>query len=654
MLATGVSFSQSFRIDSMRNLLADKSLDNSSRMEILLQLGWDMTFFNTDSARLYLKEHIHLAQSSKDEILKGSGLAYMGSSYFKDDKLDSALYYYQLAESHFLKDTSRDGRENVIVNRMSMGTLALQQNRYEEALRYYFKVIDYFESSDSEDWPNLLTAYANVGLVYNDMQQFDKALEYHSKALNISEKYPIDVAKQAQVQMFVAIDLLNLKKFDQSLVALDRAERMVQQLNSPYLFASFYALRARFYNDVQDYQKAILASRKALGYARAGGQDFETANILFQLGRSYFKLGNYSTCLQHFLPGLSLSRRLNDKTRERNSLNFIAQAYYELRNYKSAAAYFKAYSTLSDSIHKSEIQKKINEIDSRYQNKQKADSILVLKKTSQIQELALHKKESRNLFVILGAACLLLISMLFYRNLRSKHHLLKQSEAIHSQQIQQLEKERQLLAAQSLMKGQEQERSRLAKDLHDGVGGLLSGVKLSLSTMKGNVFLSEDNAMAVTTIIDQLDSSITELRRVSHNMMPEALIKYGLKEALQNYCESLDRSGAFKVRLQTYGLEERLEQDLEIILYRIVQELLNNAIKHAAATLVLIQLLREEDRFTLTVEDDGKGFDINSPDYKSGAGLENVRARVSYLNGLVDINTKPGEGTSITVEGKLR
>ena len=169
--------------------------------------------------------------------------------------------------------------------------------------------------------------------------------------------------------------------------------------------------------------------------------------------------------------------------------------------------------------------------------------------------------------------------------------------------------------------------------------------------MKGNVYLSEENARAVNNIIGQLDNSINELRRVSHNMMPEALIKYGLKEAIENYCESIDRSGELNVRLQTYGLERRMEQDTEIILYRIVQELLNNIIKHAEAKDVLIQLVRETGKFSLTVEDNGKGFDINRAREKGGAGLRNIQARAEYVNGIVDIRTSPGEGTSVTIEG---
>jgi signal transduction histidine kinase len=275
-----------------------------------------------------------------------------------------------------------------------------------------------------------------------------------------------------------------------------------------------------------------------------------------------------------------------------------------------------------------------------------------LQKTSQLQQLALHKKKNQNIFLITSLILLSLIAFLFYRNLRSRHRLLKQNELLQSRRIRELEKERQLVAAHAVMKGQEQERSRLARDLHDGVGGLLSGIKLSLSTMKGNVFLSEENVDAFNHILTQLDQSIGELRRVSHNMMPEALIKYGLKESLENYCENLSLSGKIKVQFQAYGMEQRMEQNTEIVLYRIVQELLNNVIKHAEAKHVLIQLMREGERFSLTVEDDGKGFDAQETEKKGGAGLANIKARVDYLGGEVDFHSVPGDGTSVNIGGK--
>jgi len=432
-----------------------------------------------------------------------------------------------------------------------------------------------------------------------------------------------------------------------------RADSMIRLTPSSYLYAIFYGIHGRYFKDIGDSQLAVNSFRQCLQYAAKGRQLFQQANALQQLGIIYFEEGKYDESISSLLRSVSMSREIGDRIRERKTLEYLSNAYAKVRNNEQAVKYYQQYIILNDSLNGVETSKRVNEIENRYQSKQKADSILVLQKNSQLQELALHKKESLTVFVIMAAALLLLTGLLLYRHLRNKHRLLKQSDELHTQQIRQLEQERLLIAAQSLMKGQEEERSRMARDLHDGVGGLLSGVKLSLSNMKGNVFLSEENARAVNTIIGQLDSSISELRRVSHNMMPEALIKYGLKEALENYCEGIDRSGQLNIRLQTYGLERRMEQDSEIVLYRIVQELLNNVIKHADARQVLIQLVREADRFSLTVEDDGKGFDVQSPGYKIGAGLQNIQARAVYLNGGVDIRTGPGEGTSITIEGTL-
>jgi signal transduction histidine kinase len=262
----------------------------------------------------------------------------------------------------------------------------------------------------------------------------------------------------------------------------------------------------------------------------------------------------------------------------------------------------------------------------------------------------LRQKATQNIALITVSILLLAVAVLSYINYRNKTRLYQQQKTLHVQKISELEKEKKLLAAQAMMKGQEDERSRLARDLHDGVGGLLSGVRLSMSTMKGNMFLPEESARSFEKVLAQLDQSITELRRVSHNMMPEALIKYGLKEALENYCENLDASGNVRVQLQTYGMEERMEQSTEIVIYRIVQELLNNVLKHAGADFVLVQLVREGERFSLTVEDNGKGFDSSL--VKGGSGIANIKARIDYLNGSMDITSKPGEGTSVYLEGQ--
>jgi signal transduction histidine kinase len=450
--------------------------------------------------------------------------------------------------------------------------------------------------------------------------------------------------------LYAANDYIDLNDFKNAGVHLSGAEALADQVQSSNLFYKLYLTYGRLHQKTKEYRPAVDSYKKAMEYVRQTGNVFSQMNVLRQLGFAYRDMKAYPESIKALEEALRLIRQLDNKRLEAETVKKLGDVLTLQQHYREASAYYQQYIMLKDSLNEAETKKKINEIENKYQAERKHDSILVLQKDSQLQKLALRKKGNQNIGIIIGAALLLLVAFLVYRNLRNKHRLLEQHEALHAQRILELEKERQLVAMQSVMKGQEEERSRLARDLHDGVGGLLSGVKLSLSTMKGNVFLPEEHAQSVNNVLTQLDRSITELRRVSHNMMPEALIKFGLKETLENYCENINLSGTLKVQLQTYGMDERMEQNTEIVLYRIVQELLNNVIKHAEAKNVLIQLIRKDSHFSLTVEDDGRGFDPDTG-RKEGAGLSNIRARVDYLGGTIDVRSAPGEGTSVNIEG---
>jgi signal transduction histidine kinase len=194
----------------------------------------------------------------------------------------------------------------------------------------------------------------------------------------------------------------------------------------------------------------------------------------------------------------------------------------------------------------------------------------------------------------------------------------------------------------------EVERSRLAKDLHDGLGGLLSGIKLTLHSISDDI--PQKIAPSFSKVINQLDTVIKEMRRVAHNMMPEALLKFGLGEAIQDYCDGINESNIIKIKYTQIGSLQTLIQSTAIVLYRIVQELTNNSIRHAAAKNIFIQITSHQKGFTITVEDDGKGFDCKILSEEKGTGLKNVRSRVEYLKGEWDIRSDSGKGTSINIE----
>jgi signal transduction histidine kinase len=315
----------------------------------------------------------------------------------------------------------------------------------------------------------------------------------------------------------------------------------------------------------------------------------------------------------------------------------MAEIEGKLGNYKSAAEYLTLQMNLSDSI--SNVKSKINAnfLNIQYQTAQKEAQI-------NLQQASIRQKNTLNYILIGSAASLLVISLLGYRNYRNKQKL-------QQQRITELETEKQLTATEAVLKGEEQERTRLAKDLHDGLGGMLSGIKYSLNTMKGNLVMTPDNAQAFERSMDMLDSSIKEMRRVAHNMMPEALVKFGLDTALKDFCNDINQSGALKLSYQSIGLKDTvIEQTTAIAIFRIVQELLNNTMKHSAATNAIVQVSKMDDLLSVTVEDDGKGFDASILEKSKGIGWENIKNRVEFLKGKLDVNSQSGKGTSVHIE----
>jgi signal transduction histidine kinase len=285
-----------------------------------------------------------------------------------------------------------------------------------------------------------------------------------------------------------------------------------------------------------------------------------------------------------------------------------------------------------------EMQKNTLAIEKKFETEKKEAQI-------KLQQAQLRQRSILNYFLIAGSAALLLLLFLSYRNYRNRKKL-QQSR------IDELETERQLTATEAVLKGEEQERTRLAKDLHDGLGGMLSGIKFSLRNMKENLIMTPDNAQAFERSIDMLDSSIKEMRRVAHNMMPEMLLRYGLNIALEEFCNETNRSGAIHANYQFVGANDKtIDQTIAVTIYRIVQELVNNAIKHANAQNVLVQLQvsDQEKLLMITVEDDGKGFDKSLLAGSKGMGWSNIQNRVDFLKGKMDINSEPGKGTSVLI-----
>jgi len=206
-------------------------------------------------------------------------------------------------------------------------------------------------------------------------------------------------------------------------------------------------------------------------------------------------------------------------------------------------------------------------------------------------------------------------------------------------------------AMRALMEGQEMERLRLAKEIHDGIGPLMSTLKLHLDAIIEELANAPAKTKRKVDLMNELIQNVsTDIRSISHDLMPGALVDFGLIKALKNLCQRVNDSEKLEVSFYQKGIDKRLDQDQELNLYRIAQELLNNSLKYAKAKNIQIQIIRRrKGKIILTVEDDGIGCDLKNIS-SNGIGLMNIRTRVQSLGGLFFIESQIGKGLLATIE----
>ena len=226
---------------------------------------------------------------------------------------------------------------------------------------------------------------------------------------------------------------------------------------------------------------------------------------------------------------------------------------------------------------------------------------------------------------------------------------LKQRQKLLQNKIINIEQQKKLELTQAIIDGEEMERVRLAKELHDGIGGLMSMIKLQFTNFKKSHSEIQQND-EYNDALNLLNTASQDIRKISHALMPSALERLGLIDATEQFCTQMQQSANIEIDFQHYNLETRLPQKMELLIYRMIQELLNNIIKYANAKEVLVQLSKTEKIISVTVEDDGIGFDVSTIKNKDGIGLHSMQNRINLLGGKMDIDTAIGKGTSIHVE----
>ncbi len=629
------SFGQTIPDSLLRKL---DLVDNDSAKAItLLEIGESIEAATPEKSMDYYRQALSIGQRIKNNRVILSSYHDEGICYINLNKMDSAILTFEkgIPFARLLKDTVREAR--VLAN---IGNAYLHKKDRVTAIEYYLKAARLWETCGDKNYLPIL--YSNTSALLDEQKEHTKAAEYGNKAVALAQKIG-DEYSEVVALVNLSTTYSHLGQPEKEFELLEKALPLAKKNNDPDHIATVYHNMGDYYFKKQDYKSSLEKYLDSYTHVKQMGNRYHLCTICTALAQVYHKLNQESNALHYIREAEKIANEVG--TRANLKEIYLARAGIEQHagNHELAGHYFSRAITISDSLFTSETSEKVAEVEARYQNEKKQKEIVQLEKEKQVQSFSIRQKSALNYILIASVAAMLLVGFLGYRNF-------VQRQRLKQQRINELEKDRHLVAVDSLLKGQEEERSRLAKDLHDGLGGLLSGVKFSLSNMKDNLMVTPDNMAVFERSLDMIDTSIKELRRVAHNMMPEMLTKFGLDEALKDYCNTVNATNLLAVKYQSLGMENRLDKANEIIVYRIVQELLNNILKHAVASEVFVQLIRENDRLNIVVEDNGKGFDTALLETSKGAGWVNIRSRVEYLKGQLDVHSEQGKGTLVNIE----
>lgn len=498
------------------------------------------------------------------------------------------------------------------------------------------------------------TEYTSIGSIFFSLGQFEKALPYQKEGL----KYLVDAAPEnyyllINAHLSLSESYFHLKNDQQAQHHLNMAKSVLNKTKGEkfdfYIarfWLDYYRNSTRLLTRTKHYQEAMVEAEKASELAIKLKDLYSSQDIILDKYAILFQQKKYSEA-KSLLQTIKNEPKINSLTNKRYTIiQTMAEINFATGDYKEAYLWLKKSKLLGDSINESKLKTDINALEIKYQATENQQKIKNLNHERKQNALLLRNSKQNTFLLILASFFLLVIVILFFIYHRNYKKLAEQRAINYYQNIADLQQKQQLEISKAMLNAEEKERNRVARDLHDGLGGMLSGLKINLSSWAKTREMEFQDA-ELERIVKQLDGSVTELRHIARNMMPQTLLKFGLEVALKDLTESA-MGNTIHIDFQPLNISGNIALEEQIIIYRIVQEILTNALKHAQATEIVLQCSENEKYFYITIEDDGVGFDTSN--YKKGLGLENIKNRVAYLKGNFEIESQPQNGTSINIE----
>jgi signal transduction histidine kinase/tetratricopeptide (TPR) repeat protein len=630
------AFSQSREIDSLKQVL-NSNVPDTIKLSTLSELSWVTGEKDINLSKEYAYKELHLAQKIADKKWISQGHNDIGIVFYHLGNLDSALFHYN--KSYDIRKTLKD--KALIASVLSkIGIVEQEMGNYTKALEYQFQVLRIYEELGKENYQAI--TLNNISQTYDKLKNYDKEIEYGEKSLKIHLKN--------NNEYNAAQSYGNLASAYKAKGDIIKSNEYLEHALSIFTKYEDHSNVAAVLNSIGLNLRIDKKDSEALGYYQRA---YDIAKRINEKTGELLYAHNVScvlTDLKKYAEAEKYSLEVLENTPASNHAQLaltyrqLATIYGFTNEGKLAKEYLNKYADLKDSVFSANSASQIAEMEVKYQSEKKD-----LELAKQNAEITLTKTELKRkqilTYSLIGLILVIfLLSYLFYTRYKLKQKAILDAEMLKQQELR----------AKAIIEAEEKERMRISRDLHDGVGQTLSAAKLNLSSLESKLSGKNIETDAILkNAIDLVDDSVKEVRAVSHSMMPNALLKSGLVAAVREFINKLSTIEKLKIDLEITGLHERLEPSTETVLFRVLQEIVSNIIKHAQANHITIQIVKHETELTIMVEDNGVGFDTKKMNEFNGIGLKNITSRIEFLKGRVDFDSVVGKGTTVVIEVPL-
>ncbi|UOY08964.1 sensor histidine kinase [Muricauda sp. SCSIO 64092] len=587
----------------------DQLMANSTAGSVLLKLE---RYFRERKA--YSKYH------SSDKKIRLLSLNTLTNYLIETKALDSALNVNERA----LKIQLDTNKELMVEAYHNAATIQYELSYYNDGMEWSLKALDLAQSIG--DKKGQIEALNDAGITHWRFGNITKAKEYLEEALDMSRSDPVDY--QSTILSNLGLVYLEEKNYEKAIELFESSVEIDIRKNEDHQIGITYNNLGLAYKQLNRFKGANMYLEKAYRISKAN-KDYK--NVVLSLGnnsRVLAKLGMYDEASEKLDEALDILKM----TGSSDGYAHIHYAYFllnkEIGNYESALSNLQLHHTWKDSVLLKNNKAKITELNLKHEARQKENEILRLSEQNLIQERDLLKKDRMIKTFVLGGLVLilLLISIAFI--------FLKRAEL-----------RKQKMIFDTIAKTEIEEQHRIARDLHDSIGTMLASLKNHLSLI---MVKNQKSETALDQAKKMLTKSIEETRRISHNMMPEELIKFGLVSAIEGILDDVRVSSNMKVTFEHDMNNTVIDKSKELHIYRIVQELVQNSLKHSKSDFLTVILKCDDRHISLKVEDKGKGFEYVK-EMANGYGLKNIQSRVAFLKGKLSIETQINKGSIVNL-----